>query len=457
MTILFFENSQMMQIPGTTPLSSVNPAQTQDLQLRLNQRVVAEVVEVAGTRVVLSVNGTPIVARLEASDAGAQLAGRKTAQFVVTSLANNEIELKLADSAAPAAQPAVPASPRELAFNVLEELGIEKSAANLLLARAAIGQRLQVTPDLLEEMLTFLSGLKSWGQDEAALAAAIKAAGLPLTDGVFQLSAMRSLPFGRAVTDLMNLFQSALSRNLPPEMKAAIQEGLAVLQRSVLAWGDGEALDTGSLRTAVETFGRTLENSLLAQLKNDGAAAGEDGLVKLANLRQLLQGHRETAALSEKLDSFLTGLERGQLSNVRPDPVPGQGEWCAAQFLLQRSGQQPPEFFPAKVRIARGGGKDGQIDGASTRLVIGVDVGPDETIQVDLTLVGARARALVITPDAELRQRSQEEMPRLIEGLRSLGIQVVDSRFAVGVPPDDDMLSVLPLTELVNRRVNIKI
>lgn len=446
-----------MQLPGAAPLSSTSPIQTQDLQLRLNQRVSAEVVEVAGTRVVLSINGTPIVARLEAADAGAQLAGRKVAQFVITSLANGEIELKLAENAPQAGPAAAPARPGELAFNVLEEMGIEKSAANLMLVRAAIGQRLAVTPELLDEMQGFLATLNTWGQDEAALAAAIKAAGLPLTGGVFRLAAMRAQPFGRAVTDLMTLFQTALlSKNLPPELKEALREGLAVLQRSVLAWGEGEPPRAGDVRAAVESFGRSLENALLAHIKGEGMPDGQDGLFRLANLRQLLQSHHETAGVAEKLDTFLTGLERGQLANVRPDPVPGHGEWCAAQFLLQRSAQQP-EFSPARVRIARGNSKTGEIDAASTRLVIGVDISPDETIQVDLTLVGQRARALVVTPDAELRQRSQEEMPALIEGLRSLGIQVVDSRFAVGVLAEEDLLTVVPMSELVNRRVNIKI
>jgi hypothetical protein len=459
-----------MPLPGPLPISTHDTAPARDLSLRLNQRIAAEVVEVSGTKVVLSVAGTPVVARLETLEQEAELAGRRFAQFVVTSLSEGEVVLKLA---APAGQPAggqaapaggqaaSAASPVDITAQILAQLGLSSSPENSLVARALLAQGLAVTPDLMFEMQTFLAGLGRWGEADAALAAAIKAGGLPLTPGVFQFAAQRPIPTQEALLALQAALQGALRQpGLPGELAEAARAGLTALQQAVLDWPSAQQAGPERLRALVETFGRSLENALAGQAAGIGTEKAADGLLALGKLYAMCQSSGQ-GALAEKVLAFLQGVEQNSIANLRLNPVPGQGDWCGVQFVLQGPPGRAEEFFPARVRIARREQKEGaRVEGGATRLVIQVDLDDSAAMQVDLTLAGRRIRAAVTTPDAEMQQRSKDELPALMERLDGLGFQVVGAQFnvgAVGAPCLVSSASAGAVRALSNRRVNIRV
>ena len=447
-----------MLFSGPLPVPPSSSSQPQDIHLRLQQRFNAEIVEVSGTQVVLSVNGTPVVARLEAAEQGAQLAGRRTAQFIVTALTEGEIEIKLAGQTQAVAGTGAAAVGDIVASNLLVQLGIEVSEENILLTQALISQHLPVTPELLVELGSFLDQIGAWSETGAAQAAAIKAAGLPLTVGVYQLASAQHLPIAEAAVDLMAQLRAALQRpNLAAHVADAARSCLAVLENAMLQWTGSQMTDMDSFRLAAQLFGRSLENFLATGLNQSTESGGESSLGTFLRLNQACQSAKE-GNLGSKVSSFLMNLDQTHLANVRLDPVPGKGEWIALPLLIKNEAGREPAFLPARVRIARKDGKDGAgVDPASTRLQIRVDFDAQQSIEVDLTLVKNQTRIKVTAPTADLQQRSQEELPGLAEGLQRLGLRLTGANFVVDQPVECGLIAVLPMSEMVKKQVNIKV
>jgi hypothetical protein len=151
-------------------------------------------------------------------------------------------------------------------------------------------------------------------------------------------------------------------------------------------------------------------------------------------------------------------VQQNQLNNLRLNPVPGQGDWCELGFVVKGAGTPPQDFYPVRLRIARReGGQARPIDPNSTRLVIQVDVGPNETIQADLSLAGKQIRADIMASNEILRQNSEEELPNLREGLSKLGYLIKDARVEIGEPKQAPLVPVLPYEGSTIRGVNVKI
>lgn len=443
-----------MQLSGPLPISTSNAKPLQDLQLRLNQRITAEVVEVSGVRVVLSVEGMPIVARLEDPEKGAQLAGRRVAQFIVTSLNEGEVELRIATPPQTTA-PVPMAAGSDVAVSILQRLGVGVDETSVLLARALIAQHLPVTPEMLDEMQALMAGLGSWGEAEASLAAAIKAAGLPLTVDIFRMVSAQSTPLGKAMVDFSAFLRAAVERkDLPKDVADALRGSLALLQQAMLDWDSPEGLTANKMRFSAELFGRSLENLLLSGASADGA---ENTLLTFTNLLEAAVRNK-MPGLEQQTRTFLESLQQNHLSNVRLNPVPGQGEWRNLHFVIQNQGEALPEFSTAQVRVARREGPaGGGVDSTSTRLLIQVDVDEGETIEVDLTVVDRQARTKVTSTNEELQHRSQEEMPALVKGLNQLGYQMVGVNFQIGHPAERGLVSLSPASTLLKRRINLKV
>jgi len=63
-----------------------------------------------------------------------------------------------------------------------------------------------------------------------------------------------------------------------------------------------------------------------------------------------------------------------------------------------------------------------------------VDLQPNETVEVDLALVGKQIRAAMVAEDPAWRNLAQDELPALEEALGGLGYLLSDVQIGAGKP-----------------------
>lgn len=415
-----------MIFPGPISISPINNTNGQSFDLRVFQRITAQVLSVTGTTAVLEVEGHPVVAQLTSADQSALLSSQRTAQFVITQLGDNSVTLKLIKNEQ--TFPAGTAFGPDLAERFLENNNLPITTSNLVMTRALLRQHLPITPRTLKELQGALSEYGDWGEAEADLAAAIKSAGLPLTGQSLALSARRPAPTAQAFSQLMATLAQAAKQNLPEDLLEQLRSNLQFLNSLILDRGGDSSRMADQLKAWAEAFGRSLENILLSDIQNGAESISKNNLMELAKLQNLLEqfGKQETA---RSLKEFLTDIRREQLMNVRSDS-PSTTEWLEIGFALPKANK---DFASARLRIARDGTAKA-INPASTRLVLQVDLSPAETVEVDLSFAGKQIRSSVTSPNPSWCKQAQAELPSLTDALAELGYTITDFQVDVQMP-----------------------
>ncbi|MCX6066480.1 MAG: flagellar hook-length control protein FliK, partial [Chloroflexi bacterium] len=274
-----------------------------------------------------------------------------------------------------------------------------------------------------------------WGEPEAELAAALKAAGLPVTAQSLALASRQAAQTGDSLANLIALLTQASQQKLPADLLKQLNSNLESLNALVVQ-GDGKAPELAKqLKAAAEMLGKSMESSLLEQSQNSGQPLAEKGLVSLLRLQQTLEQSGEKS-LARAINEFLTDIRQSQFMNIKPDPVPGRGEWSEIGFMLQSAQQKADEkFSSARLRIAHEAKSDSRnINPAYTRLILQVDLKPGETVEVDLSLVGKQIRTSLIAPNPEWCKQAQNELPSLEQALQALGFILKEPQIGVGNP-----------------------
>lgn len=424
------------------PIAPVNVVAGQELGLRSFQRVTAQVLSVAGTTAILSIEGHPVVAQLTSPDQAAALLSQRTAQFIVTQLSNDMVTLKFVKSEQPQPAPAAVPSGPELAARLLEQNNMPVTINNLVLARSILKQHLPVTARLLKELSSALAQYGSMTEADADLAAAMKAAGLPVTAESLKLVARQSTPMGESISSLIAMLSQLGGKELPPELMKQIRSNMQMLN-SVIVDGDGDPSQlAGQLKASVDLLGRSLENMMLKQSQDPAQVLPEKSLLTLVRLQQQLERSGQTDS-ARAVREFLADVQQNQFMNVKRDPVPGSGVWTEIGFMLQGAQQKAEgRSSSARLRIAHES-KEGsdQINPAYTRLIIQVDLNPNETVEVDLSLVGKQIRTSMMAPDPQWCEDAQAELPTLAASMQSLGYQLKDVQIGVGTPQASNELA----------------
>lgn len=435
-----------MVLPGPLAIQPIDPASRHDLALKPFQRVTAEVLQVQTTQAILSVEGYPVVAQLTSPDQAALLKTMRQAQFVITQLDSQAMVLKFVQpGSAPAGGGQGQAAVREdMAQRVLAELGLEGGEENLQLARAILGQRLPLSRELFEELRTAIGKMGSGDFGEAAsLAAALKAAGLPVSAGSLQLAGRRMEGLGEALVGMAALLRDAAqAADLPEGLRAALRQGLQLLDDAVVNWGQHPEQMAARLKTAVDLLGRSLEHILREQAAKpagEQAVWPERSLMQLARLQeQLSQAGRPE--LAESLGKLIEEARFNQLMSARPND---SGGWVQVGFAVRSpeggaDGQAPT--LPARLRVTRRQSQGGGASAESTGLQVQVELEGGEVVEVDLRLAAHVARATVRVPDDTLLRRANEELPGLEEGLAQLGYLLKEGEVRVGKQAEDSPL-----------------
>jgi hypothetical protein len=431
-----------MSFPGPLSISPLQAPQNPDLGLRPFQRVTAQVLSVTGTTAVLSIEGFPIVAQLTSADQAASLLSQRSAQFIITQLSAEGMTLKLVTNNPPQASGAeTAANGPEVAVRLLEQNNLPGTAKNLSLARAALNQHLPLTPGLFNELLGALAGYGTWGAAEAELAAALKAAGLPVTAESLAIASRQVAQTGEALGQLIVSLQNA-GQGLPPELLKQINENLELLKTLVLQGDASPAQLAEQLRAALKLLGQTPENALL-QAQGSGELSPEKSLISLILLQHTLEqaGKKD---LAQTIERFLGDLHQEQFLNIKPDPATGRETWAKIGLLLQNP-QAEEKFASARLRIAREpGSRAEQTPPALTRLTLQVDLESGETVEVALSLAGKQIRTALTAPDPLWCEQAQAALPDLEAALQALGFDLKEAQIEVGTPQPFSGINLAP-------------
>ncbi len=427
-----------MNVTGPTPIPPVRPDDP-SLALRQNQRFSAEVLQVAGDRVVLSVEGVRFVARLMASDQAAELTERRTAQFVVRDANASTIVLQLAHAEQTPTQTGG-LSVQALIPNLLQHAGLPVDEATTNIARALLNSGFPVTPELIEEMRNALQQLGAWGANDAQAAAALKALGLPFTAQSLALVLGSLPPLETLVGNLRKQLQALLRSPPSPRLAEMAQQALGILDELVVAWGPSGAALAEKLRQSVALAGASVENHLARLSGKDAAALHQAGmqrsLLALALLRRELASGGSAAAL-ESLDQFLDGMRLMQFLNTPPEDAPQRGQWLRLDLPLATPSAPQGEAQRAQLRVAyRSEGEAARIDPENTRFILRIPLesGPwaGEALQVDVSVVNRRVGAVITATKDGLHQAAEAELPTLRQALEAMGYSLRSARCEVG-------------------------
>lgn len=425
-----------MSFPGPISISPINNTTDLNVGLRVNQRVTAQVLSVTGMTVVLEVDGHPVVAQLSSADQSSMLASQQTAQFIVTELNSQAVTLKLVKNEQ--SQPALKGTTSpgaELAERILENNNIPLTVANTVMTRSMLKQHLPVTPELLKELQSAFPDEASFTEADADLAAAMKAAGLPVTAQSLALASRLPVPTANALSTLIKSLNQALTGDIPEELLAQLSANLRSLNSMILIRGEDSSELANQLKAWVEAFGQSLENILLEKSKDPLKQISEKSLMSLVRLQHLLEqfGKHETA---RAIQEFLYELRHSQFMNVKPDQQPREGEWSEIGLMLQSPAPKTQDkFSSARLRIAHEAKTDStSINPAYTRIILQVDVQPGETVEVDLSLVGRQIRTSVTASDLDWCEQARTDLPTLSAALDQLGYSLKDFQVDVSEP-----------------------
>ncbi|KAA3648395.1 MAG: hypothetical protein DWQ07_05210 [Chloroflexi bacterium] len=410
------------------PLPSQPPVQRTDgnaLALRLNQRVRAEVLQVLGEQVLLDVNGTQITARVVGADVAELLNQGAQAQFVIAGLQQDVITLKLLKGEQGAEQAP---STALLINNLLKGLGLQSDAMNTEIARALLSQQLELSPKLFAEMRDLLAQMPAWTERDAAFAAALKAAGLPLTLETLALAKYDVSQLGQLLAELkINLGSVANSANQAQQSAALARLALSSLAQLSIDWGQPPGELAGRLQSFLSQLGRSVENLLVDTALRE---LPDNLLLSLQRLSQALIGKGE-ANVGRQLKEFTGGLRAIQLSNATGTSGVDTSQWLSFSLPLT-DGAQSNKTHMAQLRIAYDQDVSEQaINPQQTRMLLQVDLEGDEYLQVDFSIVGKQMGGEVRASSDTLVGFAQNEFASLEAGLSGLGYTLNTPRYAV--------------------------
>jgi hypothetical protein len=420
-----------MNVSGPAPIATVQRPDDATLAMRLNQRFAAEVIQVTGDRVVLSVDGVQLVARMTSLDQASQLIEHRYAQFVVRDMTGSSVTIQLLSQGRATGQLASTQAP-EFIPNLLQFAGIPVNQTTEMIARALLTNGLPVTPELVSEMQNLLAQETNWDQNTAHLAAALKAAGLPLSSGALSLAKSDFPALVQMVTSLQTKLETLQQSNAPVLTKELAKNSVELLRQLVVQMQDNSEVLQTNLQDIFRILGTPLEKELAKfVLKGDQHpvldATGKN-LMTLAVLRRHLSSDASQSGLVNEIDRLLEAARLMQLLNTTPTSEPAHEPWLRLDIPLMMSnpsvkGQDSHKNLnTAHFRISYLPNQENdRIDPDNTHFVVNVDLDDKESIQINVSVAEKRVGMEVFTSTEETRNLAEEELPGLKEGIELLG------------------------------------
>jgi hypothetical protein len=451
----------MLTIPGPPPVNSVQRSDESNLFLRVNQRVAGEILQVANDQVVLSIQGIQVVARLTTPEQMAELVDRRFAQFVVKDASQSNVLLQLVETEIKPSTPEARLHPRsepEFISGLLKQLGLQSDETTRLIARQMIRQGMQLNPETINDLRTVLSTMRNAGENEINLAVQLKSYGVPVNSGTIELMGKGPAEITLTITNLVKQLQALT--NLPENLQEPVASAIRILSQAVVQ-GDGATTELiKNLKNSITLLGKTIENELLKSTQGMGTEL-ERGLMVLSRLRTDMAARGNTGIAGD-IDRLNDYLRLVHLPNAEPSTPGSQNQWFRLEIPVQYPhlpGQNIDEDpHPARIKVAREADENGsRIDPRYTRLVIQVDLGPGQSVEVDLSIV-AKQVGLTVTATSEfLRLAAESEYPQLKEDLDEIGFQTKYSHIEKGDLTSKEDSIQMPSVELLNGTIDVEV
>jgi len=392
--------------------------------LRVNQRISAEILKVAADHVVLALDGFPVIAQLTSSDQSAELAERKTAQFIVRDTSGKQLLLQLAPGGP--AQGSSNTSESALISKLLSHFGIPLDDANLILAQQLLEAGLPITQPGLAALRKLLDQTGPWGERQAQTAVQLQKAGIPLSPAVLQLALAHHPGTIPALQELLIKLQLLQGARLPAETQSNLQQVIQFLSQA-LHGNSANPADAAGIASYISSLGSPLENHLLKMISQPEALQN-DQLLQIATLRTQLQ-QTGYSSLAEVLDTALNELQYQSLNNIsNPGQTPQEGNWFTVDLPYPSppgSGSEQAFTRPAQLRIAyKHDAEHPEVDPHNTHIRLQVPVDDYRSLEFDLIIHGSSIATRVHAPDEMLQVLAEQELPSLQDGLEALGFSI---------------------------------
>lgn len=415
-----------MNVSGPLPTSPLpRPDENTGLMLRLNQRFNAEVLQVSGQTVVLSVQGVRVVARLVSPEQSLALMSQRQAQFVVRDVTPNTVFIQYLGSEDGLTE-AITQQPNAVVA-LLEGAGLPATPINQEVVRLLLARGISVTP----EVLHLLTQLRSQGVSGRRLERILDLLlqGVPLSASVLPFVGDEAPPAMGLWAALCQGLQRWLSQeNLDETIRSMAYHLLNQMEGfQVNDKGGDEVGLVQRLANWVRWFGRSLEHVLneVAQapsLELDQAL--DDSLVGWLLRFQKVAGEALPADLREVLDRLIIQVRYEHLLNS-PTYITADGNgWISLSFpfVFLPSGERPSEWQMAHLRVATRESAQGRaVDPAYTRLILEVMLTSSIGVRVDLSIVQRSVGARVEVSLSDLVAGAEAELPALHKQLEALG------------------------------------
>jgi hypothetical protein len=452
---VIYQNESKMNITGPIQ-SNLPPIQDSvDQFLKVNQRIAGEILHISNEQVVLAVNGIQIVAKMTSSEQLALLMDKRYAYFIVKDISNNQITLQIANPVQTETSQKAIVSSNNLGQAILEKFGIPADKGNLFIVQAALDHGIKITPELINDIKKALEPLAQWGSREANLAVAIKSAGLPLTQASLSLAQNAVKEIKTNFLVLYEQLEIALARpGISQKTYELLRSTQNILRDAIISSGNSNESIEKNLSGSIKNMGISLENDISKFLRpsleklqgNIFVSNGRDDelstmngvLFALANLHHEL-GSTTLGKLDSAIDNFIQGMRWMHFINVEPDHVLPKGQWTQFDLPITFNFQtanhiQPDEIHELQIRVAHDNNEEAGnlINSEYTRLIIQVDLDPENIIKVDLSIVSTLVGAEITATNEDICLIASEELGEFQTGLANLGYTLKTSKIELG-------------------------
>jgi hypothetical protein len=455
----------MLTIPGPPPITPVQRSEESNLFLRVNQKVAGEVLQVANDQVILSIQGVQVVAKLTTPDQMAELIDRRFAQFIVKEFNPTTVLLQLVEPDAGGANPApaavLPQQEAEFLGGLLKQIGINPDAGSKLIAEQLIRQGLPVSPENIQELQTALQSLGKWTETDVQQAVQLKSYGIPLTPETIQLMSKGPAEVTQTLNSLVKQLETLSQQgSLPAPVKEQVNTAIRILSQGILQGDQPAPRLIEGLKNSITLLGKTIEHELLQSAIKPGTEL-EQGLMALSRLRSELSS-RGYASIAGDIDRLNDYLRLVHLPNAEPNDPKIQNQWFRMEIPVHfpaQPGTQADESHPAHIRVAREQNKDGgsSVDPRYTRMVIQVDLGLNQTIEVDLSVVNRQVGLAITTSDDSVKMAAMDELDGLKGDLDQLGYTTRFSHVETGEMQSSPEATQIPNLSLLHGNINLEV
>ncbi len=401
--------------------------------LRLNHRIMAEVLRVTGDQVLLAFQGTQFVAKVENSFDTDALQQNQVSQFLVKDLSQGEVVLQLTQPAA--ASQGQANAPTEMIPQLLEQIGVQVTEENLTIARGLLNAQQPVNPEFIQEMKITLAQLPVWTEVEVQVAAALKQAGIPVTPDSMQLAKGYGLDIGQSLANIRNQLVNLAHTGGSQPLLARANEIVALIDQLTLVMSDKPEQLAAQLSKVMTQLGQSVEHQVFARFGEEAGASSPQAqvLTALSTFARELDG-KTFPKLKAEVNQLLNGVKMMQLINTEQMSTSQNNEWLNMHLpvVFPPQGNAFTEMSTADLRIAVN--KDGgerTVDPHNTSMVFQFDLDNDNKLTIDLSIVDRQIGLNVKATSHHLAGDAENEMPELEQGLKSAGYQIKTVRYQV--------------------------